>query len=76
LPPEGDVVTIICRYELVNLNSIIQTEVEHMKLRLYDDGNQLFALLHELGFSNVKMIKAFDRNQQPAQNDEVIVYEC
>jgi len=76
LQPEDNIVTMICRYELVDVNSIIQTEVEHMKLRLYDDGNQLLALLNESGFSNIKTLKAFDRNNNPDPNDESIAYEC
>lgn len=76
LPIEDNIVTAICRYELVNSNSIIQTEIEYMKLRLYDDSNQLLTLLNEVGFSNVKILKTFDRNKQPDPNDESIIYEC
>lgn len=53
-----------------------QTEIEYMKLRLYDDGNQLLNLLNEIGFSNIKTLKAFDRSKQAALDDEVIIYEC
>jgi hypothetical protein len=66
----------LCRYELVDINSLIQTEIEYMKLRLYDDDNQLVSLLNESGFSNVKTLKVFDRNKQSAPDDEVIIYEC
>jgi SAM-dependent methyltransferase len=76
LPIIDNIVTTICRYELVNSISIIQTEIEYMKLRLYDDSNQLLSLLNEIGFSNVSILKAFDRNKQPDQNDESIIYEC
>jgi SAM-dependent methyltransferase len=76
LQPENNIATAICRYELVDTNSIIQTEIEYMKLRLYDDSNQLVSLLNENGFSNVKIMKAFDRNKNPDPNDESVVYEC
>ena len=76
LPIENNIATMICRYELVDTHSIMQTEIEYMKLRLYDDGNQLLKLLNEIGFSNIKTLKAFDRNKQPDPNDEAIVYEC
>lgn len=76
LPIVDNIVTAICRYELVNSNSITQTEIEYMKLRLYDDSDQLLTLLKEVGFSNVNILKAFDRNKQPDQNDESIIYEC
>lgn len=75
LPPQNNVGSTVCRYELVDANTLIKTEIEIIKVRLYEP-EKLNALLHEVGFSKVKMIKAFDINQIPAPTDEAIVYEC
>lgn len=72
---EGMICTSIGKYELVDQNSIIHTEIETYKIRLYEP-EELTVLLQEAGFNAVKRIKAFDRNSNPADNDKVIVYEC
>lgn len=41
-----------------------------MKLRLYDDGNQL---LNNIEFSNINTLKAFNRSKQAAPDDKVII---
>lgn len=66
----------IGKYELVNNNRIIQTEVEEYKIRIYQDSSFLLNLLTEVGFSNVRMVKAFDRYASPDETDESIVFEC
>lgn len=50
----------IGKYELVDNNRVIQTEVEEYKIRIYQDTSFLFNLLTEIGFSEVRMVKAFD----------------
>lgn len=75
LPPQGNVGTTICRYELVQKNEIIKTEIEDFKLRLYDPSD-LTEELKSVGFSTVRLVKAFDRSRLPDENDEVIVFEC
>lgn len=72
---EGKICTSIGKYELVDHNSIIQTEIETYKIRLYEP-EELTVLLQEAGFNAVKRIKAFDKNASPEDNNEVIVYEC
>jgi len=75
LPSENHVSQILCRYELVDGNDIVKTEIEHFKVRLYEpDG--LLKMLQEAGFQEIKTHKAFQRNQSPDENDEVIVFEC
>ena len=44
-------------------------------MRLYEPEN-LKELLNEIGFKEIKIVKAFERNMKPAPNDEVIIFEC
>ncbi|HAU0263898.1 TPA: GNAT family N-acetyltransferase [Legionella pneumophila] len=66
----------IGKYELIDNNHVIQTEVEEYKIRIYQDLSFLLNLLNEVGFSNVRTVKAFDRNASPNETDESIVFEC
>ncbi len=66
----------IGKYELIDNNRVIQTEVEECKIRIYQDTSFLLNLLTEVGFSNVRTVKAFDRNASPNETDESIVFEC
>ncbi|MBX3710117.1 MAG: hypothetical protein KIT56_06060 [Gammaproteobacteria bacterium] len=75
LRPQDNVGSTVCRYELVDTNTVIKTEIEIIKVRLYDP-EKLKTLLHEIGFNQIKMVKAFNLKQIPTQEDEVIVYEC
>jgi len=75
LPPNNQVETMVCRYDLVYKNSIVSTEIENFQVRLYDH-NQMYNLLKSIGFSSVKMIKAFDPSKIPDELDAVIIYEC
>lgn len=73
---DDDICISTQKYELVKDNRIVSTEVEEMKIRLYDDPEVLTALLKEVGFKEIRLIKAFDRSRTPDKNDEVIIYEC
>lgn len=75
LPPQNNIASTVCRYELVSANTIVKTEIENIKVRLYEPEN-LKKLLSEIGFQKIEIIKAFDRNIKPSTDDEVIVYEC
>ncbi|ARH00014.1 class I SAM-dependent DNA methyltransferase [Legionella micdadei] len=66
----------IGKYELIDGNSVIQTEIEEYKIRIYQDPNFLLNLLTEVGFSQVRLVKAFDRQASPDKADENIVFEC
>lgn len=72
---QGDVCTTICKYELIEAGSIIHTEIEELKVRIYEQ-DQLLAILKAAGFNDVRRIKAFDPKKQPNEQDESIVYEC
>lgn len=75
LQPEDNVCTTICRYELVQNNEIIKTEIEELKVRLYDPESLKQQLKH-IGFSEVTLCKAYDRDLTSGQDDEVVIYEC
>lgn len=66
----------IGKYELIENNRVIQTEVEEYKIRIYQNSSFLHNLLTEVGFSNVRMVKGFGRNAPPDEKDESIVFEC
>ncbi|MHA3089549.1 class I SAM-dependent DNA methyltransferase [Legionella pneumophila] len=66
----------IGKYELITNNRVMQTEVEEYKIRIYQDPTFLLNLLTEVGFSDVRLVKAFDRNASPDETDESIVFEC
>ena len=64
----------ICRYELIENNQIVKTEVETYELRLYE-ADEMESLLTEAGFSNIRIIKAFEHGKTPDASDGAIVYE-
>lgn len=71
---EGNVCNSIGKYELAHNNSIIHTEIEELKVRIYDP-YELTEILKSCGFE-VRAIKAFDSSAAPDENDESVVYEC
>lgn len=66
----------IGKYELVDNNRVIQTEVDEYKIRIYQDPSFLLNLLTEISFREVRMVKAFERLASPEEADESIVFEC
>lgn len=66
----------IGKYELIDNNRVIQTEIEEYKIRIYQNSSFLFNLLTEVGFSDIRLVKAFDRQASPDETDESIVFEC
>jgi ribosomal protein S18 acetylase RimI-like enzyme/2-polyprenyl-3-methyl-5-hydroxy-6-metoxy-1,4-benzoquinol methylase len=75
LPDTDNIRHSVSRYELVDKGQVVQAEIEDFKVRLYDP-KDVIALLNNIGFKDVKMIKAFDVYAFAAENDEVIIYEC
>lgn len=71
----NNVCNTICKYELAHNNSIIHTEIEELKVRIYD-AHELKEILKSVGFKEIRTIKAFDSTAVPGENDESIVYEC
>lgn len=73
---EDNVCYSIDRYELVDKGHIVQTEIEVFNVRIYDDPLVLINMLKEVGFKEIKTIKAFDSSLSPEDGDSSIVYEC
>ena len=57
----------ICRYELIENNQIVKTEVETYELRLYE-ADEMESLLTEARFSNIRIIKVFEDGKMPDEN--------
>lgn len=71
---KNNVCNSIGKYELIHSNSIIHTEIEELKVRIYDS-LELTEILKSCGFK-VRTIKAFDSSASPDENDEAVVYKC
>jgi hypothetical protein len=65
----------IDKYELIDNNNVIHTEVEESTTRLYEP-KILAETLKEAGFKDIRIIKAFNNTITPSGDDETIVYEC
>lgn len=72
---DGDICSSVAKYELIDKNQVLQTEIEEYKIKIYEP-RSLLGLLKSIGFSDVKILKAFDRSNGPTDSDESIVYEC
>lgn len=66
----------IDKYELLENNKIIHSEVERFNVRLYDDRTFLLKILTFIGFREIRIVKTFDRLSHPEDNEAVFVYEC
>jgi len=75
LPLVDNVDTTMCRYELVEGHKVLKAEMEKFQVRLYDL-KYMDGLLKEVGFKQIKCLKAFDYNKVSGIEDEVVVYEC
>ena len=75
LPLEDNVGSTICRYDLVEDGTIANTEIETIKVKLHDP-KALSSLIGEIGFTEVRALKAYKHGESPVSNDDLIVYEC
>jgi 2-polyprenyl-3-methyl-5-hydroxy-6-metoxy-1,4-benzoquinol methylase len=71
---ESQIIETICQYNLILNDKIVQTEIENLRVRYYQD-NEMDKWLPETGFKVFSRYKAFN-NETPAINDEIIIYEC
>ncbi len=72
---DGDICSSVAKYELIDKNQVIQTEIEEYKIKIYEPGS-LLELLKSIGFHAVKILKTFDRSNGPGDSDESVIYEC
>ncbi len=72
---QDDICTSLCKYELMEAGKIIHTEIEELRVKIYEQ-DQLMEILKSAGSKRVRTLKAFDQSSGPANQDESIVYEC
>jgi SAM-dependent methyltransferase len=72
---QDDICTSLCKYELMETGKIIHTEIEELRVKIYEQ-DQLIEVLKSAGFKHIRTLKAFDQSLPHANQDESIVYEC
>lgn len=72
---QDDICTSLCKYELMEAGNIIYTEIEELKVKIYQQ-DRLLEMLKSVGFKHIRTLKAFDQSSAPTEQDESIVYEC
>lgn len=75
LPLQDQVTSTLCKYELVENHHVVHTEVETLKVRLYEP-TALVEMLKQAGFEHIRLLKTFDTEQTANPRDPQIVYEC
>lgn len=75
LPFKNNITTSIRRYDLIDINSIVKSEVEEFSVMLHEV-NYLKSILDSIGFKTIKLIKAFNKNEIPDVEDECVAFEC
>lgn len=66
--------TSLCRYELWQNNTIVQTEVEVLQLQLYET-DEIENLLRQAGFEVEQKCISYS-GQKPEMNAPAVLYEC
>ena len=74
-PADGFVQKTICRYDLLEDNTIIKTEHEIYTLRFYTKA-MMNHILQAAGFKHIRCLKAFDYQALAADDDGIVIYEC
>jgi len=72
---QGDICTSLCKYELMEAGNIIHTEIEELRVKIYEQ-DRLLEILKSVGFKHIRTIKAFEQSSAPTEQDESFVYEC
>lgn len=72
---EENIYSFTAKFELIAENKVIQTQIEEYRIRIYSP-QELLKALRDVGFTQVKICKAFDQTKSPNASDETIVYEC
>ena len=69
-------VEVVRRYALITEQEQTErVEIEEYELRFYDT-DQIQQFLQKAGFSQVRVIKAFDHVMLPSKGDHIVIYEC
>lgn len=71
---QTQILQTICRYELLQHNQIMHTEIENLMVRLYQH-EELDNMLEDAGFKDIMRLKAYG-HADADEIDKVIVYDC
>ncbi len=72
---QDDIYIILYKYELMETEKIIHTEIEELRVKIYEQ-DQMMEMLKSVGFKPIRTLKAFEQSSTPTEQDESIVYEC
>lgn len=75
LPFEGQIANTKSYCELHDKGKVLKIEMEDTRLFLHNP-NDIELWLKEIGFRDIKRLKAFDRTQMASIDDPIIVFEC
>lgn len=67
--------TLICKYEMLSGDQVIQTELEYFQVRLYEP-EEIRLLLLEAGFKRIKFIKNYEGSNTISGKEKVFICEC
>lgn len=71
----GDVCSSEIKYELIDNDKVVKTEIEEHKVKVYEP-HSLLTLLKNIGFRDVTVLKAYERDSRVCHSDMRVVYEC
>lgn len=77
LPVEqkNKVASVICKYEILEGDQVIQTEEEFFQIRLYSP-EEIRLLLVGAGFQQIKFLKSYDDLSPLSEEEKIFVCEC
>lgn len=64
----------LCRYELIQDNRVVSTEIENLGVRLYKH-EEMDNMLEDIGFKEIHHLKPYTRAES-GDKDETMIYEC
>ena len=70
---QDNICTSLCKYELMEAGKIIHTEIEELRVKIYEQ-DQLMEMLKSAGFKHIRTLKAFEQSSALTEKDESIVY--
>lgn len=73
--PINQVYTVLCRYELVEQGQIVKTEIENIRIRLYEP-DEMDSWLESIGFRNIRRLRAYSQTGSLSGDDTTVIYEC
>ncbi len=71
-----DICKVMCKYELMDEAKVTNTETEEINVRIYDNSDTMLQMLRDVGFREIRFVKAFDRNQSADFKDAAVIVEC